>query len=250
MLTIEYVSTCGSTNTLLASRADAPHATVIVAGEQTAGRGQRGNTWESEAGKNLTFSLLLRPKAIRASRQFELSMLVSLGIVEALADCGIEAWIKWPNDIYAGGDRKICGILIENSISGANIERSVAGIGLNVNQEVFRSDAPNPVSMKNITGREYALEPLLRSVCCKITGLLAAYESHPDAGELSERYRSRLWRGDGELYPFRDVSTGEEFHASLAGVGNDGVLSLLPAGGTGEDALRKYLFKEVEFLLK
>lgn len=250
MLNIKHIASCASTNTELAAMHDAPHGTVVWTGKQTAGRGQRGNSWESEPGKNLTFSLLLRPASIRASRQFELSMLVSLGIVEALGECGVEACIKWPNDIYAGGDRKICGILIENTISGSGIERSVAGIGLNVNQEVFRSDAPNPVSIKNITGTECALEPLLESVCCKITGELAAYESAPDAEALGRRYFGHLWRGDGKTYPFRDILSGEIFRASIAGVGSDGVLSLLPEGSRDAGALRKYLFKEVEFLLK
>lgn len=243
---IEYVASCPSTNTLLASRPDAPHGTVLCAVAQTAGRGQRGNSWEAEPGKNLTFSLVLRPHAIMPAGQFCLSMLVSLGIVRALAGVGVEAKIKWPNDIYAGGDRKLCGILIENTIAGAAIERSIIGIGLNVNQGCFLSDAPNPVSIKNLTGRDTDLHPLLVALCTEIMDELEAYTEVPDPEALGARYRAALWRGDGGRYPFRDTASGEVFRAAIAGVAADGTLSLAP-----EDApVRKYLFKEVEFLLK
>lgn len=244
---IEYLEACTSTNELLSRSESEENGLVICARTQTAGRGQRGNSWEAEPGKNLTFSMLLRPRNIAAARQFELSMLVSLGIVAALGEAGVEARIKWPNDIYAG-DRKLCGILIENSISGGRIERSIAGVGLNVNQTRFLSDAPNPVSIKNITGRDTQLEPLLESVCSKILDELAAYEASPDAGRLKERYRSLLWRGDGVAYPFRDAATGEEFLAAIADVAPDGTLSL--RGASDEAPIRHYLFKEVEFLLK
>lgn len=245
---IENIEHCPSTNTELASRTDAAAGTVLRARAQSAGRGQRGNSWESEPGRNLTFSLLLRPEAIPASRQFELSMLVSLGIVRTLAGHGIPASIKWPNDIYAGDDGKICGILIENTVSGNKIERSVIGVGLNVNQKEFLSDAPNPLSMRQLLGRETELEPLLEEICCNIIGEVEAYEAAPCTEALSARYKAALWRADGLTHPFRDTATGEEFRAAIADVGADGTLSLAPEAPDAR--IREYLFKEVEFLLK
>jgi biotin-(acetyl-CoA carboxylase) ligase len=118
--------------------------TTVTAEFQTAGKGQRGNTWEAEEGKNLLFSFVLYPSFLEARRQFILSQIVSLAIKEELSRWSDEITIKWPNDIY-WKDKKICGILIENDLSGHHIRRSIAGIGININQEVFNSDAPNPV---------------------------------------------------------------------------------------------------------
>lgn len=127
-------------------RHEASDFTVWAAEFQTAGRGQRGNSWESAVGENLTFSILLKPHKFLSTRQFELSEVVALGVVNYLASKGIDAKIKWPNDIYVG-DKKICGILIENVLSGDTLSVCIAGIGLNLNQRVFRSDAPNPTSV-------------------------------------------------------------------------------------------------------
>ena len=125
--------------------------TTVTAEFQTAGKGQRGNTWEAEEGKNLLFSFVLYPSFLEARRQFILSQIVSLAIKEELSRWSDEITIKWPNDIY-WKDKKICGILIENDLSGHHIRRSIAGIGININQEVFNSDAPNPFSLKQIPG--------------------------------------------------------------------------------------------------
>ncbi|MDE6276664.1 MAG: biotin--[acetyl-CoA-carboxylase] ligase [Muribaculaceae bacterium] len=250
MREIVFVQSCGSTNTELASLPEPQSGLTVYCHTQTAGRGQRGNSWEARPGENLTFSTMLMPALLPASRQFEMSMFVSLAIAETLGRHGIEASIKWPNDIYAGGDRKICGILIENSLSGSRLERAVVGVGLNVNQTVFESDAPNPVSMRMLTGKSYPLKPLLEEVVDAILRELAAYEegsTAADAAKLKARYRARMWRGEaGRLYPFRDTATGERFRASVADVASDGTLSLLDESGK----MREYLFKEVEFLLK
>ena len=127
-------------------RHEATDFTVWAAEFQTAGRGQRGNTWESAVGENLTFSILFKPSNFLSTRQFELSQVVALGVVGYLATHGIEAKLKCPNDIYVG-DKKICGILIENVLSGATLSVCIAGIGINLNQKIFRSDAPNPTSV-------------------------------------------------------------------------------------------------------
>ena len=163
------VSQTASTNTYLSRlAATLPGGTVIYTPSQTAGRGQKGNSWESEDGKNLTFSLLLKFPPVKARDQFYLSEAASLAVVEALtAQAGEGFAVKWPNDVY-WQDKKVCGMLIENSLNGSDIATSIIGIGINVNQERFVSDAPNPVSLINITGHDHDLEALLKQVCSSI----------------------------------------------------------------------------------
>ena len=224
---------------------------TVVAEYQTAGKGCGSNTWESERGKNLTFSVLLHPTEIRANCQFRISEAVSVAICEVLEqffrplspsdstpDSGEQkVTIKWPNDIYVG-DRKICGILIENRLKGSSITDSVVGIGLNVNQRTFHSDAPNPVSMVQLTGEETDREVLLEAF---LKELSKALENEP--GALAEAYRSRLYRREG-LHWFSD-SKGA-FEAKVLNVLDDGRLVLLDSEGR----TRLYAFKEVGFLIK
>lgn len=242
MSRIIWVDTATSTNNALAAIPDAEHGTALAAHTQTAGRGQRGNLWESEPGKNLTFSLLLRPTTITAVRQFELSQLVCMAVARALGrELGQpeRVRVKWPNDIYYD-DLKLVGILIENTLQGSDISRSIAGIGINVNQREFLSDAPNPVSMWQIAGHEYLLEDLLQRVVDEIVSSFDAYESHPDSETLTREYMTKLWRGEG-FWPYRDASTGERFNARIASVGPMGHLTLTTAAGQP----RTYAFKEV-----
>ena len=137
---------------------------VIITDYQTKGKGTDLNSWESEKGKNLTFSLILYPN-ITADQQFRINKAISTGIYDfLLAELPNQRIsIKWPNDIYID-DRKACGILIQNSVMGNKLEYMVVGIGLNVNQTQFKSNAPNPVSLKMITGIEYNLETLLQKL--------------------------------------------------------------------------------------
>lgn len=232
----------GSTNTYATSVADTlAHGDVVRAVEQTAGRGQRGNSWEAEPGKNLTFSLMLRPDDIEASEQFIVSESVALGVARVLGRHlpGERLSVKWPNDIYAG-DRKICGILIENAVSGRKLVRSIAGIGINVNQRQFLSDAPNPVSMLQIAGREFDPLPLLNEVVAEILSLLKSDKSY-----LRELYSSMLWRGEGE-HMFIDHKRGSlRFAASITGVAPSGLLTLTDTEGRQHT----YAFKEVSFIM-
>ena len=161
----------------------AGEGTIIVAHEQTSGRGYGENTWESEPGKNLTFSLILYPVFIKAADFFRISQFVSLGLVDVLEKHLSEGIsIKWPNDIYYKDD-KIAGILIENSILRDKIDSSVIGVGLNVNQEVF-AHAPNPVSLKQITGKEYDLEILLEEM---VRSILNRYDQMKQDEENTNR---------------------------------------------------------------
>lgn len=246
MCTIVYVDEAVSTNSLMASHVSGfEHGSAIAAYRQTGGRGQRGNSWESEPGKNLTFSVMLCPSVVTASRQFELSQVVSIAIIKVLREMlgTDDICIKWPNDIYYK-DRKLAGILIENSITGARIKRSIVGIGLNVNQETFTSDAPNPVSLTNITGQTYDLDSLLETLIKRIVADFNEYEQDPHPIKMAANYRYLLWRGE-DYWPYREVATGREFKARIAAISPTGPMTL--AFDSGE--FKTYSFKEVEFLL-
>lgn len=237
-----WIDSAKSTNSYLSEMAgEIAHGVAVAARCQTAGRGQRGNSWESEPGKNLTFSLMLRPEELDASEQFYISEAVALGVVDALLGKlpdGAAVAIKWPNDIY-WENRKICGILIENSLMGRKINYSIAGIGINVNQREFVSDAPNPVSLWQIAGKEIALEPFLEQVVDAIMLRMAMPND-----ELHSEYMSALWGSDGRTY--RDTATGEVFKARIADVAPTGHITLLPEEGGSP---RIYAFKEVAVVL-
>ncbi|MBN1413497.1 MAG: biotin--[acetyl-CoA-carboxylase] ligase [Bacteroidales bacterium] len=161
-----------STNTYasqLMKNGNVSEGTVILAEFQIHGRGQKGNTWESERGKNLTFSIVLMPGFLGVQKHFYLLMSLSLGIIDVLTHYGLKAIIKWPNDIYVSG-RKIGGILIENSIKGSRLISSVAGIGLNVNQTTFACRGSNPTSMKLELRKEFDREALFKTALKHLTG--------------------------------------------------------------------------------
>ncbi|EJW92691.1 biotin-[acetyl-CoA-carboxylase] ligase, partial [gut metagenome] len=139
-----------------------PEGSVVVANFQTAGRGQVGNVWESEAGKNLLFSMVIYPSFMSANRQFLISQIAALSVKETLDQYTDGISVKWPNDIY-WRDKKICGMLIENDLSGHDLSDSIIGVGINVNQEAFHSDAPNPVSLLQIIDREVDCDEILES---------------------------------------------------------------------------------------
>lgn len=217
---------------------------MVIARTQTAGRGQRGNSWEAEPGKNLTFSVLFRPQSFPAISQFSISEATALAVYDFLNLNGIKSKVKWANDIYVG-DRKICGILIQHSLANFNIGYSVLGIGINVNQTEFVSDAPNPVSMKQITGTTYDLGQLSVQIARCIEERLCKIYDRADRDILHEEFKDNLWRGDGKLYPFADTATGERFDASIVDIDPHGPMTLRLSDNT----LRTYEFKEVSFKL-
>ena len=239
------VSQTASTNTYLSRlAATLPGGTVIYTPSQTAGRGQKGNSWESEDGKNLTFSLLLKFPPVKARDQFYLSEAASLAVVDALtAQAGKGFAVKWPNDVY-WQDKKVCGMLIENSLNGTDIATSIIGIGINVNQERFVSDAPNPVSLLNITGHEHDLEALLKQVCSSIEQVVNSLGDDTARQDLHRRYMAALYRNNGAMHPFEDAS-GHRFMATIDGIAPDGTLTLRHEDGTTHD----YLFKEVKHII-
>ena len=239
------VSQTASTNTYLSRlAATLPGGTVIYTPSQTAGRGQKGNSWESEDDKNLTFSMLLKRPPVKARDQFYLSEAAAIAVVEALtAEVGDGFAVKWPNDVY-WQDKKVCGMLLENSLDGSGIAHCVVGIGINVNQERFVSDAPNPVSLINITGREHDLMTLLKGVCARIEQLVDSLADDNARVDLHHRYMAALYRNDGQLHPYEDAD-GNRFMASVAGIAPDGTLTLLHEDGASHD----YLFKQVKHII-
>ena len=219
--------------------------TMVIADTQTAGRGQRGNSWESEPGRNLTFTLLHRPKGIAPREQFAISEATALAIADFLEETGIEAKVKWPNDIYAG-DSKIAGILIEHSLTGSAITDTRIGVGLNVNQREFRSDAPNPVSMANLLGADTDISRVAARVGAHLEARLSLAATPEGREEMHREFKRRLWRGDGAPHPFRRRDTGETCPGVRTDVSPEGPITILD---TASGSTSIFMFKEVEFLL-
>lgn len=216
--------------------------TTVCADYQTAGKGQRGNSWEAAKGANLLFSFVCYPTFVPIRQQFVLSQLISLGIKETLDEYCSDISIKWPNDIY-WKEKKICGILIENDLQGNSIGRCISGIGLNINQEVFLSDAPNPISLKQITGKHYQRETILEKVMQRIEQSYQKLKEEPAyASELATRYAASLFRREG-LHCYQDKDG--LFNARLVRVEADGRFVLMDEANQE----RSYLFKEVQYVL-
>ena len=214
---------------------------VVTAGHQTAGRGQRGNTWNSNAGENLLFSILVRPgETLEVSKQFLLSQAVALCIHDAMKCYGIDTQLKWPNDIYAG-NRKLAGILLELDYSGAFVEQAIIGIGLNVNQENFPPMDRTPASMKMLRKRDFILDDVLAT----ILDLFEHYYTEMRFGNrdaIAAEYKSVLL-GMNERHTF--IDRDGHFDAVIQDIESDGHLLLLRNdGSTG-----RYAFKEVEMMI-
>lgn len=215
---------------------------VVWAEYQTAGRGQRGHVWKSAAGCNVTFSLVLRPTFLAARGQFAISEIVPLALVDMMASYGIDARIKWTNDVYVG-DRKIVGMLIEHDLSGGMLSRTIAGIGINVNQREFDPSLPNPTSMLLETGREFDRREVLDRFCDRVMPLYGELRRGGGA-EIRRRYVEKMYRlGERHTYAWPD---GTRFEGIIRGIGENGELLVEHADGT----VKGYLFKEIEFVIK
>lgn len=234
----EVESTNNYAKQLILSNAE--EGSVVLAQFQKKGRGQHGNSWESNHGENMLASIIVYPLFLNAGKQFAISKVVSLGIVDFLKSITNNVSIKWPNDIYFE-NKKIAGILIENTISGSNLQSSVIGIGLNLNQKVFLSDAPNPVSLKQISGVDYDNESVAKKV---VASILVWYDKLQAGkiGEIESAYFSNLFRANNWSNYKKD---GKLFEAKIVGIGEFGQLKLEKRDGSVET----YLFKEVEFVI-
>ncbi|MDD2595099.1 MAG: biotin--[acetyl-CoA-carboxylase] ligase [Bacteroidales bacterium] len=237
---IKWFDITDSTNTQLNNdKGGLTDKNVYAALFQTAGRGQRGNRWESGKAMNLTFSILFKPTNIAANQQFIISEIVTLGIVDYMRSHGLAATIKWPNDIYIN-DLKICGILIENTVMGDKLTDSIAGIGVNLNQTEFCSDAPNPTSLSIMTGRQYDVRVELDC----ILSYIFQYYDMTDYSSLEEKYLDIMYRR-GEFHKYTDCTTGMEFTAKIIGIDKTACLVTEHTDGS----IHSYAFKEIKYIL-
>jgi len=239
---IERIEELDSTNCYASSLLLEKHpseGTVIIANKQRKGKGQYTNKWESEANKNLTFSIILYPDFIDISRQFEISKAVSLGVADFIRQYADHVSIKWPNDIYVD-KRKIAGILMEYSIQKNKISSCVIGIGLNINQNEFFSNAPNPVSLTQLTGKTYNLEECLTELLNKIDlryqELMDENLIKIDREYVQQLYQREIWASYS--------SKGNVFNGKIIGVDDYGLLMI----ETTDKKVFKFDYKEVTFL--
>ncbi|BDD07982.1 biotin--[acetyl-CoA-carboxylase] ligase [Fulvitalea axinellae] len=217
---------CDSTNSVaneLIRQGKARHGDVVVAVAQTAGRGQRGNGWESGPGQNLTLSLTVSPDFIQVTEQFDLSVLTALSIRDLLVSYFPPEWVKvkWPNDVYVESG-KISGTLIENTLKGREIDFAVVGIGLNVNQRDFQT--PNAVSMASLCGQEFDLNEIMGGLCRNFARRFVEAERGGTESQLREYLDCLYWIG--EARKFRNTATGEVFEGTITGVGPMGELKM------------------------
>jgi BirA family biotin operon repressor/biotin-[acetyl-CoA-carboxylase] ligase len=219
---------------------DLKEGTIVYTNYQSEGRGYWGNSWESEDHKNLLISIVLFPSFIKPEDQFYISMAISLGICDLLVRFIPDCSIKWPNDIYVNND-KIAGILIESSLSGDQIEFTIAGIGLNINQEKFLSNAPNPVSLHQLSGMNYDLNAILIQLA---SDLDKRYKQliGGNSAQIKNEYVSKLFRLN-EWCEFRD--TQGIFTGRILTIGDYGRIKIEKRSGNTSE----YNFKEVEFIL-
>jgi len=212
--------------------------TVVLTLSQTKGRGQRANIWESEEGKNLTISIILTPEFLPIPHQFQISMVISLGVYDYLSGYLKNVSIKWPNDIYVGNE-KIAGILIEHSIMGSALSHSICGLGLNINQLEFVSDAPNPTSLAICTNKEYNLdEELTKLLACIENRYFQLVDQKADLLEM-DYLKSMYWMN--EKHRFSDENG--TFEGQIVGITEYGQLRI-----KANSIERIYNFKEVSFI--
>ena len=233
-----------STNSYLANLPieQQQHGLCVSTQYQTKGRGQAQNVWESEQGQNLLFSLMLFPHEVEPDQQFAISEIVSLALVELLEqELGKEVTIKWPNDIYLGNS-KLAGILIEHTICGSMLTKSIVGIGLNVNQITFSKALPNSISMAMSTGKHYPLDKLLTSV---VESLMQSYHywTERPLSLLHQAYMQRLYRREG-FHSFA-LPDGTQFQAHIADVHPMGPILLKKTDGSEH----YFAFKEVNYVI-
>ncbi|MHB9055564.1 MAG: biotin--[acetyl-CoA-carboxylase] ligase [Paludibacteraceae bacterium] len=237
-----YIESTDSTNNFLkeiSKQESLSEGFMVYTDFQTAGKGQPGNSWESEKGKNLLFSILLKPQNIPIYKQFILSQITALAIKNVLDKYTDNITIKWPNDIY-WRDKKICGILIENSLIRDKIDRCIIGIGLNINQEIFTSKALNPVSLKQINGKELDREIILSKIHYNLMELYR----NPDLEKIQNLYFGSLYRKNG-FHPYINTVSKEYFLARIESVEPDGKLILI----TNKNERKEFYFKEVIFVI-
>lgn len=235
-----FMPQCQSTNSeaiAMCTNTAVMEGTVIVTDHQLAGRGQRGNTWESSEGMNLTFSIILNLTFLRLQDQFLLSIITSLAIHDFLTALGVDSKIKWPNDVLVG-EKKICGILVENQVNGDKLTNSIVGIGLNVNQEHL--PIATATSLKQITNKEYDLSILLSALLEKLEARYLMLRSGNFAKLISLYETQMYWKGDERNFS----ANGINFSGAICGVdSSSGQLCIRT-----NDEIKKFGIKQVAYL--
>lgn len=235
-----FLPECHSTNDKaleLIRAGKAREGSIVICGNQTRGKGQRGNAWESAAGQNLTFSLVLKPDFLDISEQFYLNMMISNAIRKMLHDYLPDIKVKWPNDLVVPGNGKIGGILMENILSSGNWEFAVVGIGLNVNQRRF--NVPKATSLAMVTGGQFDLQELFRLL---VTHIEQGYISlrKGKSSEIMREYRHHLFLKD--QWAWYRAAEGE-FEGKIAGISPAGKLQMTLKDGSN----RVFDLKEISF---
>ncbi|SMG50548.1 BirA family transcriptional regulator, biotin operon repressor / biotin-[acetyl-CoA-carboxylase] ligase [Marivirga sericea] len=233
---------CHSTNDVMAqmsAKNQLHEGAIIITKHQTKGKGQRGNEWNSPAGQNLTFSIFLRPRFLKATQQFELNRMVSLSLLDVVKNFKDESrvFVKWPNDLILN-KKKVAGILIENSISQNAISESIVGIGLNVNQT--ENLLPTATSLQQQFNKEFELEKILLDIVQRLEHYYLIMRSQ-DFRFIHELYESKLYLKDKVAYYEDGIG---KFNGIIRKVYPDGVLEIEDEGGI----YKKYQFKEVRLL--
>lgn len=236
----------GSTNSFATeylSKNKPSEGTVISTRHQFEGRGQVGSSWESEAGKNIAMSVILYPKFLSIAQQFYLSKSVALAVRDFLVNelpSSANVWVKWPNDVYIN-DKKIAGILIQNSIAKHQIKHSVVGIGININQIAFQSDAPNPTSLQLETQQNFNLEALNQNLYWHVEKRYLQLKASRWSS-IDKDYHKYLYK-KGILSSFKDVENNLIFKGTIAGTSANGQLLIAT-----DDGLKRFDMKTVRFL--
>ena len=194
MSQITWHKSLKSTNTELREHiSEYDNLSVVATVEQSAGRGQGDHSWYASPGKNLTFSIVFKPERLNAADALYLSRITTLSLLSYLKNKGVEARIKWPNDIWVG-EKKICGILIENILNAQWVESSIIGIGLNLNEENWPEELPNPVSLHELTGKLYDIKAELAEFHKEFCRHAQMLDSEDGKKYLCERFKEKVFR--------------------------------------------------------
>lgn len=238
IIQLEKVQSTNDYTLKLLTKSSPEEGTIVLANNQTMGKGQAGNGWESQAGKNLTMSIILKPSFLEPSKQFYISKIIALTMYDFLNDILENVSIKWPNDIYVNND-KIAGILIENSLIGSKFEYSVVGIGVNINQKEFSPELMNPTSLVRETGNIYDLSKLLNNLI-KYLNIYYQLLHNGKYTEINRKYLSHIYRFR-EIHFFKaqkDIIKGR-----ITDIKESGQLEITSVSGE----IFYFWFKEIEF---
>lgn len=244
---IHQIDRVGSTNSYALEYCKNKELTdglVFMANEQFEGRGYHNNIWQSEAGKNLTFSMIFKQAVVSPSRQFVITQFISLAILDLLKELigtNQSLKIKWPNDIYIN-NFKVCGILVQNTIVGDKFDFSIVGIGLNVNQMRFSTDIPNPASICHFTSKTFDLNELLDKLLNCIAKRYSKLSESSNFKTFEKQYLDNLYRYE-EDSKFKEQNVA--FNGRIVGIGEFGELKIAHEDGF----IKQYNFKEIEFVI-